>query len=168
MRVRIKSKTVAVAIGSLFVLGQCAEAAIDFRTIALSGQQAPGAPSGQTFDVSALTGAVATVNSSGDIAFASYLQGPGLPAASWGIWKNVGSTGLQLVVRDGNAGTGEICRCNFYATLGGAPVGWSSFNETGQIVFSRHGGIWSDRSGSLQLLVWNWRCRTGYCLRRNV
>ncbi len=153
MRVRIKSKTVAVAIGSLFVLGQCAEAAIDFRTIALSGQQAPGAPSGQTFDVSALTGAVATVNSSGDIAFASYLQGPGLPAASWGIWKNVGSTGLQLVVQSGMQEPGKSAGVTFAPRFGGEPLGGWSFNAAGQIVFSRPGGIWSDRSSSLQLLV---------------
>ncbi len=151
MRVRINSKTLAVA--SLFVLGQCAEAAIDFRTIALSGQQAPGAPSGQTLDISALTGAVATVNSSGDIAFASYLQRPGLPAASWGIWKNVGGTGLHLVVESGMQEPGKPAGVNFAPQVGGEPLGWWNFNAAGQIVFSRPGGIWSDRSSSLQLLV---------------
>ena len=153
MRVGINSKTLAVAVASLFVLGQCAEAATDFRTIALSGQQAPGATLGDFFD---LTDATSLVNDSGDVAIYSRLSGSN-PGA-WGLWKGSVSN-LDMVLQTGMQAPGmpdgtefkSVSKWRFDEANDIALIGL--LQGSGGSAITNDQGIWSDQTGSLQLIA---------------
>ncbi len=153
MRVGINSKTLAVAVASLFVLGQCAEAATDFRTIALSGQQAPGASLGELYD---LSDATALMNDSGNVAVYSRLSGTSLDA--WGLWKgpvdNLGivlRTGMQAPGMPAGTEFKSVSKWRFDEGNDIALIGL--LQGSGGSAVTNDQGLWSDQTGSLQLIA---------------
>jgi hypothetical protein len=145
----------ALGLVCTLVISSAAHAAT-LRTVALGGQQAPGAPDGVLFDPDLIYGGVTpstriALNDAGQTAFRAALTGNGVTPGvnSIGIWSER-SGSLALVVRSGDPapGTPETFASNnlgYYLVL----------NDAGQTVFytTYTNGIWSDRSGSLAPVV---------------
>ncbi len=137
-------------------------AAVDsIRTVALTGQQAPGAPSGATFSASYI---LAGLNDAGQSAFIAQLAGTEVSDAnSVGIWSD-GSGSLALVARQGDHAPGTPSGVTFDAP-GGFPFdvfGTPILNNLGQTAFSARLagtgmlfdlGLWSEGSGSVALVA---------------
>jgi hypothetical protein len=129
---------------------------ITFQTVALTGQQAPGAPAGALY--SAFGAPV--LNSSGQVAFYADLQtgaGDVVESNNRGIW-STGSGALSLVARSGSQAPGMPAGRNFRFL--NPPV----LNSAGQVAFtaalelvdepeSSTTGLWSEGSGSLALVA---------------
>jgi hypothetical protein len=82
--------------------------AATIRTVALSGQQAPGAPDGVTFgpDFNSIAFGIPVLNDDGQTAFVANLSGNGVDFANdQGIWSE-GSGNLALVAREGEQAPG--------------------------------------------------------------
>jgi len=77
--------------------------ALSIRTVALSGQPAPGTAPGATEGTFGATFRVPVINNAGHVAFISALNG--VPSASQGIWAET-DDGLRLVTRAGLAAPG--------------------------------------------------------------
>jgi hypothetical protein len=141
-------------------LGLWSEGSGSLAAVARSGEQAPGTPDGVTFTFNQLYQVLdgPVLNNAGQTTFRSFLSGPGVTNANlMGRWSE-GSGSLALVVRQGSsmpglpagvvsgnleeAGLNDAGQSVFWAQLAGSGV--NSSND-----FS----IWSEASGSLQLLV---------------
>jgi hypothetical protein len=121
------------------------------RTVALTGQQAPGAPSGASFSASYL---LAGLNDSGQTAFIAQLAGAEVSAPnSAGIWSEW-SGSLALVARQGSHAPGMPSGVYFDApgSFPFAVFGVPILNNLGQTAFSANlggsgvlvdWGIWS-------------------------
>jgi hypothetical protein len=127
-------------------------AALPFRTVALSGQPAPGAPPGVVF-----TGFDdAIINENGTVVFDAGLSGPGVtvihPSNAYGIWKEEARV-ISKVVRAGEQAVGLPSGTNYY--LPGAfhvdAYGRVTFEAEAPDV-STH-AIFSEANGSLHLVV---------------
>jgi len=123
--------------------------ATSFRTVALSGQAAPGTPAGVQFS----TLAFPALNDDGRTAFRATLLGDGVDNSNnRGIWSE-GTGSLLLVARAGNQPPSE--------TIDGVfnDFALPLLNNAGQTAFwgsfSGGVGVWSEGSGSLQLVVRN-------------
>ena len=120
------------------------------RTVALSGQPAPGTPSGVvygTFDAPAL-------NAGGRTAFDATLTGSGVTGANQrGIWSE-GSGPLALIARSGSQAVGMPNGVTYIDVF--FP---SALNDAGQTAFStfitgaNYLGIWSGDSNNLSLVT---------------
>ncbi len=124
--------------------------------VARSGTQAPGTPNGVMYGGSFTT---YVVNSSGQTAFLAIIGGSGVDATNnRGFWSE-GSGSLALVARTGDQAPGTPSGANFisFGTF-------LSLNDVGQTAFlggligggvnsTNNTGIWSNRSGSLDLVV---------------
>jgi hypothetical protein len=127
--------------------------AATLRTVALSGQQAPGTPDGVNFVFSG-SFVFPVLNDAGRTAFGAYLVGGGIDSTNnEGIWSE-GTGSLALVARKGSPAPGTPY--NFINLLSGeGPV----LNEAGQTAFTAYltfpggVGIWSEGSGSLALVA---------------
>jgi hypothetical protein len=125
------------------------------RTVALSGQQAPGTPSGVNFSGSFST---PVLNDAGQTAFSAFLTGSSVIFSNdAGIWSE-GSGSLALVARDGEPAPGTPDGVNYSGFLN--PV----LNDAGQNAFfavltgsgvnnTNNQSIWSEGSGSLALVA---------------
>jgi hypothetical protein len=124
--------------------------------IARSGSQAPGTPSGVTFDYFA---SLPRLNNNGQTAFLASLSGGGVDNTdNRGIWsERLGS--LALVARSGYQAPGTPSGVNF---LGFDPA--IALNDAAQTAFqadltgsgvndANNAGIWSEGSGSLALVA---------------
>jgi len=120
-----------------------------FRTVAASGLQAPGEPSGVEFSDLSIA---ASINDLGQVAFSGKLIGPGVdPSNDEGIWSGAEGA-LQLVVREGRQVPGEDPGVAF-----GGPYP-PSFNNAGQTAWlggtnapdgrRLDTGVWSEGTGS--------------------
>jgi hypothetical protein len=130
-------------------------AALDL--VARRGSQAPGTPSGVNFADSFFD--FAAFNSAGQVAFTARLTGSGVVlTTSAGIWSE-GSGVLDLVTRSGDHAPGTPSGVNFSEAFF-APT----LNAAGQTAFkailrgngvneSNHIGIWSEGSGTLDLVA---------------
>jgi hypothetical protein len=126
------------------------------KLVARSGAQAPGTGPGVNF-----TSLLAPVlNGSGNVAFESFLTGPGVVSGvnDNGIWFEKPGVGLTLLARAGDLAPGGSYGALF------AGLGFPAFNKNGQIAFiatlqgsglpTNANGIWAlDREGQLQLIV---------------
>lgn len=144
----------AIVIGSVTMApGRTVAAA--FRTVALSGQPAPGGPGGVNY--SNFPNAP-VLNESGQTAFIGGITGPGVTSANnLGVWSE-GAGSLALVARKGDQAAGASVAENFSSfnalTLNdagetaftGSLAGWS-------VTSSNDSGSWSEGSGSLALLA---------------
>ncbi len=127
-------------------------AALPFRTVALSGQSAPGTPPGVIF--AGFDNGI--INENGTVVFNAGLSGPGVtgvhPSNAYGIWKE-DTGGISKVVRSGEQAVGLPSGVNYY--LPGA----SRVDGYGRVTFaaeapdvSRH-AIFSEVDGPLHLVA---------------
>jgi hypothetical protein len=137
--------------------------AATLRTVALSGHQAPGAPSGVNFSSFLNLLAPPALNDAGQTAFLASLSGGGVDSSNdGGLWSE-GSGSLALVAREGSQapGTPDGVRFSEHAIH---DFGRAVLNDAGQIAFygfltgsgvdSRNQyGIWSGGSGTLALVA---------------
>jgi hypothetical protein len=129
------------------------------RTVALTGQQAPGAPGGVIYEsFGAELGNVSffhgvALNDAGQTAFRANLAGNGVDFANnQGVWSE-GSGSLALVARTGNQAPGAPNGVNF-STDPALELFTPVLNSAGQTAFygaTTDGGLglWSEGSGSL-------------------
>ena len=105
-------------------------AADTFRTVALSGQAAPGANPGESFGPFAFNDQFygVTLNEHGRVAFRGNLTNTGLANDS-GLWSE-GNGSLSLLARDGTAADGTMP-----GTLFGAGLFTPILNDLGQTAF---------------------------------
>jgi hypothetical protein len=125
------------------------------RTVALSGQPAPGTTSGVIF--SGFNPLQFALNEAGQTAFLGYLEGPDvIPVNNEGVWSE-GSGSLALLAREGSHPPGMAGEV--YGSFS-EPV----LNDTGHTAFGARrldphtylgigSGIWSDRSGSVEFIA---------------
>jgi hypothetical protein len=140
--------------------------AATLRTVALSGQPAPGAPNGISYG----TFRAPVLNDVGQTAFHATLIGSGVDSTNYyGLWSE-GSGSLALVARSGSHAPGmpsgvNYARFSFCVTC---PPNHSAYrpalNNAGQTAFrasltgsgadsTNDTGIWSEGSGSLALVA---------------
>ncbi len=134
-------------------------AAQTLRTVALSGQHAPGTPEEVLFD--ALDAPV--LNLAGNVAFASTLVGPGVDSSNdAGMWTGGVGT-LDSIAREGQHAPGTPDGAvfdNFFLYGGLVPL----LNDAGQVAFrtqlagtgviaANNSGIWSGAPGALTLVA---------------
>ncbi|HMO84620.1 MAG TPA: hypothetical protein PKC18_06835 [Lacipirellulaceae bacterium] len=140
-------------------------AAAELRTVALSGQPAPGADGAAVSSASALPFGAPSLNASGQTAFHAYLAGGGVTTANRsGIWSE-GSGALGLVARQGSPAPGTPSGVNFSDLSGTAQSGgFVALNASGQIAFvagltgsglsvNNSRGIWRGGADSLALVA---------------
>lgn len=130
----------------------------DLRVVALTGQQAPGTQSGASF----VTLGTPSLNDVGETVFKGFLGisvGGVSDANDNGIWTEGGGT-LRLVAREGFHAPGTPSSARFRGF--NAPI----LNNAGQVAFwgqlrggpggvtiDNNHGIWSERSGPLELVA---------------
>jgi hypothetical protein len=130
--------------------------AATLRTVALTGQQAPGTPEAVTFNSFgyASSGSFSfgpVINDAGQVAFGAQLTGSGA-----GIWSE-GSGNLALVARRGSQAPGAPDGATF-GTFGHLNAPFLLFNNAGQTAFYAFGtgighSVWSEGSGNLAMVV---------------
>lgn len=129
------------------------------RTVALSGDVAPGAGAGVAFDVFSFASAPPVLNNSGQVALTALLQGTGAASNDTGIWKET-SNGLTLVAREGalaegtNVNFGDLRGARFVLNSQGG-VAFRGGLDTSQpgVNSTNSAGVWSDAAGGTLALV---------------
>jgi hypothetical protein len=127
------------------------------RTVALTGQQAPGTPSGVSFATfrSIIRGPV--INAAGQTAFFAALTGNDVDASnSIGLWSE-SSGNLELIARTGNYAHGTPSGVNYVVLQTQVPV----LNAAGQMTFhadlgstrTSREGIWIHDSSDVALVA---------------
>jgi hypothetical protein len=123
------------------------------RAVVLSGQPAPGTPSGVVYrDFNQF---YFSLNDAGQVAFLGYLTGPDVGGFNEGIWSE-GYGSLALVAREGDhpPDTSEFVRFDSLA--------FTVLNNSGQVAFwsrvhesfiTSGTGIWAQRLGALSLVA---------------
>jgi hypothetical protein len=145
------------ALGLVFTVVTTA-AVGSIRTVALSGQPAPGTPSGVTFR----SFRVAYLDASGRTAFTALLTGSGVDNTNTdGVWSET-SGSLKLVAREGDQAA-DVADGLVYAGFGtssGLPVLNSRGQIANRLILVGDGinktnafGIWSEGSGSFHLVA---------------
>ncbi len=138
-------------------LSQTIYHAAEIRTVALSGQQVPGAPEG--VNISGFNTRAPALNDLGQTAFMASLTDSGVDSAIL----SEGSGSLALVARKGDQAPGTASGINYNFFQFGSPL--PPLNNVGQTAFkarltgngldsTNNHGIWAtDRSGILQLVA---------------
>jgi formylglycine-generating enzyme required for sulfatase activity len=129
--------------------------ASDLRTVALSGQQAPGAPLGVAFGTFGSVGGNVhdfgpILNDAGRVAFGSFLVGNSVNSTNlYGIWSE-GSGILNKVARTGDPAPGAPLGANFGAFGYQVYSNFLQFNDNGEVAFlasltggASGWGVWS-------------------------
>jgi hypothetical protein len=141
-----------------------AEPLSNLRTVALSGNQAPGAPAGATF----FSYAAPIINNSGDVGFFGRMTtgpgGVGNGNDSAFFLERAGT--LELIVREGSQAPGTPPDARFDEFIAGSFQSGYGISNTGHVAFdarllpgsggvttSNNYGVWSNVSGSLALLA---------------
>jgi hypothetical protein len=134
------------------LLVQSPSSALPFRTIALSGEPAPGTPAGVVF-AGFESG---DINAAGAVVFQTQLAGPGVevthPSNSYGIWRDDHGV-LNKVVRAGEQALGRPASVNYYLPQS------ASIDAAGNIAFIAETpgvstrSIYSEGLGSLRLVA---------------
>jgi hypothetical protein len=148
-----------LALVFLFSSIQSADGAPLLRTVALSGQQAPGTPSGAVFT----NFYIPDINDYGLVAFQGSLEanvGGVTTSSDQGVWSE-GTGSLQLVAREGSQAAGVQANAR-YGNVFSVP----SLSNSGQVVFSselqtgsggvvanNNSAIWAERAGSLEVVA---------------
>ena len=119
----------AACLGVSVLIGNNVNAAVSYRTVALSGDHAPGMDPGVTYKsagaVQFLTGHDDTILVGGDV------QGPGFDGVyNFGLWAENGLGGLELAYTDADAAMGTAANDYFKY------ISYYRYNHaTGQISF---------------------------------
>lgn len=159
--------TISIAIA--MVLAVCmpvsdSRAALNYQTVALSGQRAPGTPVDVVFGSSDFlsTFGFPSINDAGKISFRAFLEtGPGgvTNDNNRGLWFEDSGV-LNLLAREGEQAVGMPAGVNY----GGAfqpllnRAGQTAFSGdlqigSGGITINNNSGLWVESSGSLELIV---------------
>ncbi len=143
---------------TFFVAAPMAAHAAAVRTVALTGQPAPGTPSGVNYG----SFQPPLLNDAGQTVFVASLTGSGVDSTNiQGIWSE-GSGSLALVARDGSQAPGTPSGVN-YSDVSNFPW-FPTLNNAGQTAFTASltgsgvdstniQGLWSEGSGSLALVA---------------
>src|SRR5262245_61756886 len=93
--------SIALAFGlSLLITCESVAASGDLRTVALSGDAAPGVEAGVKFSTFGSFTPTPVLDNSGHVAFIGHLSGTGSNSNDTGIWSEGGGNGLALVARE--------------------------------------------------------------------
>jgi hypothetical protein len=137
------------------------------RTVAFTGQPAPGTPSGTTFESFSSHYFIGDIdpifrgpvlNDAGQTAFRANLLGSGVDSTNnQGVWSE-GSGSLALVARTGSQAPGAPSGMNFGLYSLGFELFTPALNNAGQTAFygalaDDRLGLWSEGSGSLALVA---------------
>lgn len=143
---------IVVAALSAALYAPAAAQSFEFRTIALSGQQAPGEPDGVLF--SSIREGV--INEDGVVAFDATVAGPGIvgphPSNAYGLWKHEAGI-VTNVVRSGAQAVGLPAGVNYYLP---GPV---RIDSQGRVAFSADtpgestAAVYSEGLGALRLVA---------------
>jgi hypothetical protein len=162
MEISMNSKFI-VALCLCGALGIVEASAATVRTVALSGQPAPGTLDGVSFR--AFSGRTLNINNAGQIGFQGSLAGSGVDSTNVrGIWSE-GSGSLALVARAGDHAPGTPSGVYFHSTFGADAS--HLLNDIGQTMFhagltgsdlnygagGNSEGIWLEESGSVTLVA---------------
>lgn len=124
-----------LAVGMVMALAaHPAPGAITFRTVALTGQQAAGLPTGTSY----LSFDRLQLNDSGQTAFVARLIGNGVTSANdSAIYAEVRDTGLQVVARTGDQAPGLPIGVSYSSFYDSVPAGSSGmrFNDAGKVAY---------------------------------
>lgn len=171
--VRIRSASALLASAWIGVAAaQAGQSSIAIRTVALSGQQAPGLPDGVSFFdplfETAFPSRPIIDNTDGNVIAHIFLTGPGISIApgignARTLWKETtvnGSRTLDLLARQGDPAPGtsgvfEAFPSPFSAPTLGMADGHTSFRGFLRFALPFSFGVWSNTSGpvELQLMV---------------
>jgi hypothetical protein len=151
-----KPKFHRILLLTLFIvpaLATPALAVVPFRTVALSGQSAPGTGAGVIFgDIYPIV-----VDDLGRVAFSASLTGNVVATNDTGIWSETAGP-LALVAREGSPAPDAGADANFaqFGTVAlsgsGQLVFWAALTGTG-VTTSTDSGLWADTIGSLTLFT---------------
>jgi hypothetical protein len=150
--------TTFLGCAALAALAPVSTAQVRFRTVALSGEQAPGQPQGILLgffgappQATSFNAAPVQIDAHGQVAFSAGLTGPGgsTPAATGAVLKEFGGH-LQLVARHGDAapGGGTFFMNALFNTTPGFAGGGCTF--AAQSAATPEFGVYTDRTGTLQ------------------
>jgi hypothetical protein len=154
IRIRYICRRTKHALLCVFLLVSVVQAQPELRTVALSGQQAPGAPAGVLYS----TFNSPVLNDRGQTAFLARLAGVGVTTVNDdGLWSE-GTGTLNMVMRGGMPAPGTPVGVNF------SLVTDPELNNAGNIAFrsvltgtgvnaNNSQGYWSTTPGSLQLIA---------------
>lgn len=146
-------------VGPISLFAYDVQAVVTYRTVALSGEHAPGTAPGTVFSNVSTVDPI--INNAGQTAFWNYVSGSGVDSTNnTGLWSE-GTGVLDLVARKGDPAPGVNDGLTFqYVTLNNSFV----LNDAGHVAFL--GGvagpgvdfrnayaIWMERNGSLNLVV---------------
>ena len=136
----------------VFVTYGIADANWFIHPIALSGQQAPGAPTGATYDSASFSSP--TLNEGGDVVFRGRASGSDVVTTN-GFWQTTSQT-LGLVTRDGVTAPGTAVN---FVSFGNSVIntyGDIAFNANVNAIGTQNQGIWKNTGG-----VWSLVAREG-------
>lgn len=150
----------AVILSQLLTLN-IAVASDGIRTVALTGDDAPGVEEGLMFDTfSFFDSGPPVLNNSGQVAFIGVMSGGGSFLNDTGIWSEGGGSGLNLVARDGSVAPGTNVPFSDFrgARLiinNNGQTAFSTILDTSQpgVTSSNFNGFWSEGGGSGLTLV---------------
>ncbi len=149
--------SVIAIVASLLTAGSGYGQDITFRTVALSGNPAPGTSAGVSFANMIFP----VINNSGQTAFRAILTGSGVTSGNdAGVWSEGNGIGLSLVLREGDPAPGTPAGVTFVPRFIDSPI----LNDAGQTAsrefitgpgLSSNGeaGIWADGNSGLELVV---------------
>ncbi len=126
-----------------------------FRTVAVFGQPVPGfSPDVEFYNFN-----VPTINNAGQVGFNAEIRNTDYPM-DWGVWIESGGT-LRVVAHSGTPAPGTEIGDKFASH--GSSFGGTAQNNAGKSAvaaplnrwtdYGRNNGIWTDRSGQLQLVA---------------
>jgi hypothetical protein len=161
---RVLRPALAALTGSSLMWQGTVSGAVTYHTVALTGQQAPGTPNGAVFgfDGPLSTFGAPLLNNAGQVAFtASLLEGAGgvTNTNRLGLWLG-GAGSLGMVARTGDQAPGTPIGAVYSAfpTLNLNDAGQMAFaallqTGSGSVDQDNDEGIWSNGSGSLQMIA---------------
>ena len=160
---RLYNMRLGVAIVACAVVPLGTDAAT-VRTVALTGQHAPGTQEGVNFRFfsysnSHLSAEGPTLNSAGQSAFVAFLEGPDVDGVNYsGVWSE-GPGSLTLIARSGDHPPGSPSDVVFAAGPDWTKLALSDHGRTAFLAVTVSGcctlsrGIWAYRNGALELIV---------------
>lgn len=141
------SRSGSTALGLVLLSGTAGHGAVTFRTVALTGQAAPGTavPPGQPANFNNFS-TPPVINQAGQVAFIASLTGT---ASGNGIWTEGGGAGLRLVARQGVAAPGTT---GTFSQFSNSTVSRSvHIDNAGRVAFLAAAtggqGLWSEAGG---------------------
>ncbi|GJM19766.1 MAG: hypothetical protein DHS20C14_19790 [Phycisphaeraceae bacterium] len=151
--------SVVLVVGLLPFLGTTANAQPSFRTVAVTGEQAPGLAAGTTF----IGFSRMSISAGGDAAFLGMIEGPGVLNGAFGngVWHEPAGGPLAFVAQQRGlvpiiGGTAQIESFGVYPPVHNAQgdvLFFATLRQGGGIGFGNARGLWRTAPGSFTTLV---------------